>query len=277
MLLTIFYGFSIGAILYFISIGLSLTFGTMRVINFAHTLTYSIGVYVLITCIPWMKGNFIPAAIMAILAVIPISYVIERFVIRRLYGESLDYTFIATFAVTLMGVDTIKWIWGVNPLPLSAPLGTYVDFWGMTFPVYRIIIIGIAIALFLGLELFFKRTIIGKIVVAALEDKDGVRCLGVRVDKYFSLMFILGSALAGLGGVLYAPISAVHPYMGLSVLLLAFAVVIVGGMGNLRGTFISAFSLGMVMAITARYWSQGAETMVFIVMAIVLVFRPIDI
>jgi branched-subunit amino acid ABC-type transport system permease component len=277
MLLTIFYGFSIGAILYFISIGLSLTFGTMRVINFAHTLTYSIGVYVLITCIPLVKGNFIPAAIMAILAVIPISYVIERFVIRRLYGESLDYTFIATFAITLMGVDTIKWIWGVNPLPLSAPLGTYVDFWGMTFPVYRIIIIGIAIALFLGLELFFKRTIIGKIVVAALEDKDGVRCLGVRVDKYFSIMFILGSALAGLGGVLYAPISAVHPYMGLSVLLLAFAVVIVGGMGNLRGTFVAAFALGMVMAITARYWSQGAETMVFIVMAIVLIFRPIDV
>ena len=277
MLLTIFYGFSIGAILYFISIGLSLTFGTMRVVNFAHTLTYSIGVYVLITCIPWMKGNFIPAAILAILAVIPVSYVIERYVIRRLYGESLDYTFIATFAITLMGVDTIKWVWGVNPLPLSAPLGTYVEFWGMTFPVYRILIFAIAIVLFLGLELFFKRTIMGKIVVAALEDKDGVRCLGVRVDKYFSIMFILGSALAALGGVLYAPISAVHPYMGLSVLLLAFAVVIVGGMGNLRGTFISAFSLGMVMAITARYWSQGAETMVFIVMAIVLFFRPIDI
>jgi branched-chain amino acid transport system permease protein len=277
MLLTILYGFSIGAILYFISIGLSLTFGTMRVINFAHTLTYSIGVYVLITCIPWMKGSFIPAAILAILAVIPISYVIERFVIRRLYGESLDYTFIATFAVTLMGVDTIKWIWGVNPLPLSAPLGTYVEFWGMTFPVYRIIIIAIAIFLFFGLELFFRKTILGKIVVAALEDKDGVRCLGVRVDKYFAIVFVLGSALAGLGGVLYAPISAVHPYMGLSVLLLAFAVVIVGGMGNLRGTFISAFSLGMVMAVTARYWSQGAETMVFIVMAGVLCFRPIDI
>jgi branched-subunit amino acid ABC-type transport system permease component len=277
MLLTIFYGFSIGAILYFISIGLSLTFGTMRVVNFAHTLTYSIGVYVLITCIPLMKGNFIPAAILAILAVIPISYVMERFVIRRLYGESLDYTFIATFAITLMGVDSIKWIWGVNPLPLSAPLGTYIEFWGMTFPVYRIIIFAIAIVLFFALELFFRKTILGKIVVAALEDKDGVRCLGVRVDKYFSIMFILGSALAALGGVLYAPISAVHPYMGLSVLLLAFAVVIVGGMGNLRGTFISAFSLGMVMAITARYWSQGAETMVFIVMAIVLIFRPIDI
>ncbi len=270
MLLTIFYGFSIGAILYFISIGLSLTFGTMRVVNFAHTLTYSIGVYVLITLIPWLKGNFIPAAILAIVAVIPISYLIERFIIRRLYGESLDYTFIATFAVTLIGVDTIKWIWGVNPHPLSAPLSTYLDFWGLTFPVYRIIIFGIAILLFFALEVFFRKTILGKIVVAALEDKDGVRCLGVRVDKYFSLMFILGSALAALGGVLYAPISAVHPYMGLSILLLAFAVVIVGGMGNLRGTFISAFALGMVMALTARYWSQGAETMVFIVMAVVL-------
>lgn len=277
MLLTVFYGFSIGAILYFISIGLSLTFGTMRVINFAHTLTYSIGVYVLITCIPLIKGSFIPAAMLAILAVIPISYVIERFVIRRLYGESLDYTFIATFAITLMGVDTIKLIWGVNPLPFSTPMSTYLDFWGITFPVYRIIIIAIAIFLFFSLELFFRKTILGKIVVAALEDKDGVRCLGVRVDKYFSLMFILGSALAALGGVLYAPISAVHPYMGLSVLLLAFAVVIVGGMGNLRGTFISAFSLGMVMAVTARYWSQGAETMVFIVMAGVLCLRPIDI
>jgi branched-subunit amino acid ABC-type transport system permease component len=276
MLYTIFYGFSIGAILYFVSIGLSLTFGTMRVVNFAHTLTYSIGVYVLITFIPWLKGNFIPAAMIAILAVVPISYLIERFIIRRLYGESLDYTFIATFAVTLIGVDAIKLVWGVNPLPLSTPMNTYLDFWGMTFPVYRIIIFAIAVVLFLALELFFHKTIVGKIVVAALDDKDGVRCLGVSVDKYFSLMFIIGSALAALGGVLYAPISAVQPYMGLSILLLAFAVVIVGGMGNLRGTFVSAFALGMVMALTARYWSQGAETMVFIVMAIVLCFRPID-
>jgi len=276
MLYTIFYGFSIGAILYFVSIGLSLTFGTMRVVNFAHTLTYSIGVYVLITFIPWLKGNFIPAAMIAILAVVPISYLIERFIIRRLYGESLDYTFIATFAVTLIGVDAIKLVWGVNPLPLSTPMNAYLDFWGMTFPVYRIIIFAIAVVLFLALELFFHKTIVGKIVVAALDDKDGVRCLGVSVDKYFSLMFIIGSALAALGGVLYAPISAVQPYMGLSILLLAFAVVIVGGMGNLRGTFVSAFALGMIMALTARYWSQGAETMVFIVMAIVLCFRPID-
>ncbi|MEJ2167467.1 MAG: branched-chain amino acid ABC transporter permease [Desulfobacterales bacterium] len=183
----------------------------------------------------------------------------------------------ATFAVTLIGVDSIKWIWGVLPQPMSDPLGVYMTLGSFTFPLYRIIIVFIAVVLFFALELFFRKTIVGKIVVAALEDEEGVRCLGVRVTKYFSLVFVLGSALAALGGVLYAPISSIHPYMGLSILLLAFAVVIVGGMGNLRGTFISAFTLGMVMSITARYWSQGAETMVFIVMAIVLIFKPIDI
>jgi branched-subunit amino acid ABC-type transport system permease component len=277
MLYTVLYGFTIGAILYFISIGLSLTFGTIRVINFAHTLTYTIAVYILITLMAYFHGFFPVAGALAVLVVIPISYVIERFIIRRLYGESLDYTFIATFAVSLIGVDTIKWIWGVNPYPLSDPVGIYLAVWGLTFPLYRLLIVLIAIILFFALELFFKKTIVGKIVVAALEDKDGLRCLGINVDKYFSIVFILGSALAGLGGVLYAPISSIHPYMGLSILLLSFAVVIVGGMGNLKGTFISAFALGMVMAITARYWSQGAETMVFIVMAIVLIFRPIDI
>ncbi len=277
MLYTVLYGFTIGAILYFISIGLSLTFGTMRVINFAHTLTYTLGVYMLVSFIGLFKGNFIAASLLAVAVVIPISYLIERFIIRRLYGESVDYTFIATFAVTLIGVDSIKWIWGVLPQPMSDPLGVYLTWEGFTFPLYRVLIVLVAIFLFLALELFFKKSIVGKIIVAALEDEEGVRCLGVNVTKYFSFVFILGSALAALGGVLYAPISSIHPYMGLSILLLAFAVVIVGGMGNLRGTFLSAFTLGMVMSVTARYWPQGGETIVFIVMAIVLIFKPIDI
>jgi branched-chain amino acid transport system permease protein len=277
MIHTIIYGFTIGAILYFIAIGLSVTFGMMRVINFAHTLTYTISVYLLITFITLFKGFFVIAAIIAVMGVIPISYLIERFIIRRLYGESLDHTLIATFAVTLIGVDAIKWIWGVRPYPLSDPIGKYLMILDLTIPIYRIIIVVVAILLFIGLELFFKKSVVGKIVVAAIEDNEGVRCLGIDVDRYFSIVFVMGSALAGLGGVLYAPISAISPYMGSGILLLCFAVVIVGGMGNLRGTFVSAMCLGMVMAVTARYWSQGAETMVFIVMAITLVFRPIDI
>ena len=137
-------------------------------------------------------------------------------------------------------------------------------------------IVLMAVAVFAGLKLFFTKSIVGKIVVAALEDTDGVRCLGLNVDKYFSMVFILGSALAVLGGVLYAPIATAEPYMGHDILLIAFAVVIVGGMGNLTGTFVSAFLLGMVLAVTGRYWSQAADTMVFVVMAAVLIFRRSD-
>jgi branched-subunit amino acid ABC-type transport system permease component len=277
MINTIIYGLTIGAVLYFISIGLSLTFGTMKIVNFAHALIYTVGIYVVITFLPLLKGNFLVAALIGTAVVVPISYVIERFIIRRLYGESLDYAIIATYAVLLIGVDLIKWIWGVNPYPMSDPVGKYLSLGGLTIPVYRILIVVIAVLLFWALNFFFRKSIVGKIVVAALEDKDGVRCLGIKVDTYFSVVFMLGSALAALGGILYAPVTSIHPYMGFTVLLLSFSVVIVGGMGNLNGTFVAAFALGLVMSFTARYWSQAAETMVFIVMGIMLIIKPIEI
>lgn len=277
MINTIAYGLTIGAILYIISIGLSLTFGTMRIVNFAHGLIYAIGAYFLVMFLPLSRDHFILAAAAAVFAVIPISYVIERFIIRKLYGVSIDYAIIATYAVVLIGIDAIKWIWGAAPIPLSDPVGMEVTLFSVTLPLYRLIIIVLSIAIYIGLFLFFKKTMVGKIVVAALEDKDAVRSLGISVDKYFSYVFIIGSCLAALGGVLYAPITSVHPYMGMMVLLLSFAVVVVGGLGNINGTFVSAFVLGLVMAITGRYWGPAAETMVFVVMGIVLIFKPIEV
>ena len=277
MINTIAYGLTIGAILYIISIGLSLTFGTMRIVNFAHGLIYTVGAYLLVTSLPLVRGNFILGAALAVAAVIPVSYVIERFVIRKLYGVSIDYAIIATYAVVLIGIDFIKWIWGAAPIPLSDPVGIDVSLAGVTLPLYRLIIIILAVVIFLCLSVFFKKTMVGKIVVASLEDKDAVRSLGISVDKYFSYIFIIGSCLAALGGVLYAPITSVHPYMGMTVLLISFAVVLVGGLGNVKGTFASAFFLGMVMAITGRYWGPAAETMVFVVMGIVLIFKPIEV
>jgi len=277
MINTIAYGLTIGAILFIISIGLSLTFGTMRIVNFAHGLVYTIGAYLLVSILPVVKNNFILGALIAVLAVIPISYVIERFVISKLYGVSIDYAIIATYAVVLIGIDAIKWIWGASPIPLSDPVGIDVSFFGITLPLYRLIIILLALVIFVALSIFFKKSMVGKIVVAALEDKDAVRSLGISVEKYFTYVFVIGSCLAALGGVLYAPITSVHPYMGMMVLLVSFAVVLVGGLGNIKGTFISAFVLGMVMAITARFWGPAAETMVFVVMAIVLIFKPIEV
>ncbi|MEW5744899.1 MAG: branched-chain amino acid ABC transporter permease [Nitrospirota bacterium] len=277
MISTIAYGLTIGAILYIISIGLSLTFGTMRIVNFAHGLIYTVGAYLLMTLLPVARENFLIAAVMTIAAVVPLSYLIERFVIRKLYGVSIDYAIIATYAVLLIGVDLIKWIWGASPVPLTDPLGSYVTVFSVTLPLYRLLIIALSLALYAALWLFFKKTMVGKIVVAALEDKDAVRSLGISVDRYFSYVFVLGSCLAALGGLLYAPITSVHPYMGFMILLISFAVVIVGGLGNLRGTFIAAFALGMVMAITGRFWGPAAETMVFAVMAVVLIIKPIEV
>ena len=277
MLQSILFGLTTGGILYIIAIGLSLTFGAMGIVNFAHGLVYTIGAYILYTALTSLGLNFFLGALLAVLISIPISYVIEKFVIRKLYGQSIDYAIIATYAVLLIGVDAIKWIYGPNPLPISDPVGTSISFMSLEMPVFRLIIIGVSFLIFIGLSLFFKKTIVGKIVVAGLQDQEAVRSLGINVEKYFAIVFILGSALAALGGVLYAPISTLDPYMGFHILILCFAVVIVGGMGNLKGTAVAAFTLGMVMAITGRIWGPAADAMVYVVMAVVLVFRPIDV
>lgn len=267
---TLLYGVTIGAILYFFSIGLSITFGTMHIVNFAHGMVYSLGVYLFITFLPVLGGVFPLALALAVAAMLPVAYLVERFIIRRLYGESLDYAIIATYALLLMGADVIKYIWGTSPQPVSDPVGVPLVIFGVVIQLYRVIVFLSAIALFIGLRVFIKRNVVGKVVMAALEDSDGVRALGLDVNKYFSIAFVLGSGLAVLGGVLYAPITTSEPYMGFHILLLAFAVVIVGGMGNLNGTFVSAFVLGIVIAVTGRYYSSAADTMVFVVMVLVI-------
>jgi len=274
MIQTVVYGLTIGAILYFFSVGLALTFGTMHIINFAHGMVYTLGVYLFITFLQGVGQSFLLALAASLLAMLPVAWVIERFVIRRLYGESLDYAIIATYGVLLIGTDAIKMIWGTTPYPVNDPVGIAVPLAGMDLPVYRIAVVLSAFALYGALRAFFRRSLVGRVVTAALEDADGVRCLGIDVDRHFSIVFVLGSALAVLGGVLYAPISTADPYMGFHILLLAFAVVIVGGMGNLNGTFFAALALGMVMAVTGRFWSQAANAMVFVVMALVILLRP---
>lgn len=270
MIETIIYGFTIGAILYLFSIGLSLTFGTMHIINFAHGMVYALGTYLFIAFLHWI-GLFSLSLVFAVAAMLPVAYLIERFVIRRLYGASLDYAMIATYAVLLIGTDLIKLIWGGIPQPVSDPLGITLSFADITLPLYRVVIVCSAVVLFFALRTFFNRSVIGRIVVASLEDPDGVRCLGLNINRYFSIVFVMGSSLAVLGGGLYAPVATAEPYMGYHILLLAFAVVIVGGMGNLTGTFVAAFALGLVIAVTGRFYSSAAETMVFVVMALVLI------
>lgn len=276
MITTIVYGLTIGGILYLVAVGLSLTFGIAKVLNFAHAAVYALGIYLFTMIMPAVGDVYPLAVILAMAAIIPFAYIVERFVIRRLYGESVDYTIIATYAILLIVVNGIKRVWGTAPIPVNDPIGQFIDIGDATISVYRLSIFVLAVILFIGMNLFFTRSIVGKIVLAALEDNEGVRRLGLNVNRYFAIVFLLGSALAVLGGILYAPMTAVQPYMGFTILLLCFATVIVGGMGNLNGTFFAAIALGLVIAITGRFWSQLAETMVFIVMGIVLILKPIE-
>lgn len=273
MLETIIFGFTIGAVLYLFSVGLSLTFGTMHIINFSHALVYALGVYLFVTFGSGAGLGFVPALILATIAMVPLAWAIERFVIRRLYGEGLDYAIIATYALLLIGTDIIKVIWGSLPQPINVPMQAGIAIGGGSISVYRIVIVAVAVLLFFGLRQFFKRTVVGQIVVAALEDNEGVRCLGINVNRYFSIVFVIGSVLAILGGILYAPLSTAEPYMGFHILLLAFSVVIVGGMGNTTGTFYAAFALGMMMAIVGRLWPAGSNASVFVAMAAVIIYR----
>jgi branched-chain amino acid transport system permease protein len=274
---SILFGLTIGGILYIISIGLSMTFGAMGIVNFAHGLIYAVGAYAVYTVATIMGAGFVPGVIAAIAVSIPLSYLIERLVIRRLYGQSIDYAIIATYAILLIGADSLKWIYGASPLPISDPIRKLWTFGSLQMPVYRLIIIGLSVLIFFGLSIFFKKTMVGKIVVAGLQDREAVRSLGIKVERHFAIVFIIGSALAAMGGVLYAPLSTLNPYMGFEILVLCFAVVIVGGMGNLRGTAIAAYTLGLVHSLTAAYVASSAsDAMVYVVMAAVLIFRPIE-
>jgi branched-chain amino acid transport system permease protein len=274
---SILFGLTIGGILYIISIGLSLTFGAMGIVNFAHGLIYAVGAYAVYSVATMLGAGFIAGVLAALAVSIPLSYLIERFLIRRLYGQSIDYAIIATYAILLIGADLLKWIYGASPLPIIDPIGKLWTFGSLAMPVYRLVIIGCSVLIFFGLHLFFKKTLVGKIVVAGLQDREAVRSLGISVEKHFAIVFVIGSALAALGGALYAPISTLDPYMGFQILVLCFAVVIVGGMENLNGTAVAAYSLGMIHSLAAAYIASSAsDAMVYVVMAAVLIFRPIE-
>ena len=274
MMEVLFYGLTVGGILYLVSIGLSLTFGIMKIVNFAHALVYALGPYILVSYILRSSGaSYVLGSLLGILFVIPIGYAVERFVIRKLYGASIDLAIIATYALLLIGVDVIKFLWGATPIPVSDPLKSYFTLLHAQLPLYRILVVFSAVFVHFIVLLFFRKTMVGRIVIAALEDEDGVRSLGISVGKYFSIVFVLGCCLAALGGVLYAPITAVQPYMGLSILLLSFAVVMVGGMGNLAGTFYASLFMGLIMSVTGRIWGPVADTVPFVIMALVIAFR----
>jgi branched-chain amino acid transport system permease protein len=269
----IIFGLSIGSIFFLLAIGLSLCFGLMRIISLDQLLYYSVGAYItytlhVVTGSTWLGvlGGMITAGI--------VSFVVERFVFFRIYERDIAFTMITSFGILFAGVGAIKYIWGLVPRPVPFPIEAQVSILGTGIPVYRLIVIGLSLLVYLGIWLFLNRTITGKAIRAGIEDVEHVEGLGVNVYKLFTITFIIAGVLSGLAGGLHASLIMVDPQMGLEVLAFVFMVVIIGGLGSIKGTLASAFIVGQVVSLGSLVYAPLAQMAPFAVMLVILLIKP---
>jgi branched-chain amino acid transport system permease protein len=223
-----------------------------------------------------LTGNFWLSLLIAPLIVGAIGLVAERFLVRPLYGRGIDYPLLLTFGLSYVLIDVVRALFGIEGLPSSTPasLRGAVDLGFGHFPLYRLFLIGATAVVVLALWLFLEKTRYGLIIRAGSRDSEIVRVLGVDIAKVWWLVFGLGTAIAGLSGVLAAPTRAVNPEMGIHVLAEAFVVTVVGGMGSLPGAVVAGLLVGIVFSMTALVAPAYAEMSIFVLMALVLLVRP---
>lgn len=275
LLAQIFTGLVLGMFYVLLAIGLSLIFGLMTVVNFAHGSLYMLGAYFGV-CLLGYTRSFWVALIVAPLLVGTLGLVTERFLIRRLYGRSPDDPLLLTFGLSLIFVEAARMIWGKIGLTLDPPLALAgaVNLGFMIFPAYRLFVIAVTALVLLGLWLFLERTNVGLIIRAGSRDPLMVRALGIDLSRIWLLVFGIGTALAGLAGILAGPMRGAYAEMGVTMVIESFVVVVVGGMGSLVGAVVAGLLMGQVVGLTTLFVPKLAEIMVFIVMAVVLLVRP---
>ena len=274
-LLQLFTGVALGAIYVLVALGLSLIFGRLTIVNFAHSQFFMLGAYVG-AFIMGFVGNFWLALVGVPIVVGLIGMVCERFLIRPLYGRGIDYPLLLTFGLGLIILEIVRMLAGTAGIPFGTPpsLSGAVDLGVFFFPKYRLFLIGITAVILVGLWLFLERTSYGLIIRAGARDQEIVQILGIDVSKVWLVVFGVGIALAGLAGLLAAPIRGVFPEMGVPVLVEAFVVTVVGGMGSLFGAVVAGLLVGITVSFTSFYFPQMATLSMFLLMALVLIFRP---
>ena len=286
-------GLQLGVMLFLMSAGLTLVFGIMQVINLAHGSLYMIGAYVAATVTLW-TGSFLVGLMAALPAAALVGMLMEWLVLRRLYDRDHLDQVLATFGLILFFNELTRMVWGRQPLFMDVPewlSGTVEIVPGAPYPSYRlaIIVVGVLVALFL--YLLFKRTRLGMKIRAGASNREMVSALGVNISLLYTLVFGLGALLAGLAGAMAGPILAVEAGMGESILILTFVVIVIGGIGSIRGALVAALLVGMVDTLgrvllpdvlrlflpTATADGAGASLAsmsVYILMAAVLIWRP---
>jgi branched-chain amino acid transport system permease protein len=259
-----------------LSLGLAVIFGMLGVVNFAHGAFYMLGAFGAYILLHEVGIGFWWALLLVPGAVGLFGIVLERLLIHRLYRLDPLYNFLLTFGLTLMLQDLVRLRYGVQGSPYGTPplLAGAVNFGLFFYPTYQSFIIVAAIVICAIVWFLLARTRIGIIVRAATEKPDLTRALGIDVDRWVTPVFGFGVALAGLAGVLAAPMRNVSPLMGAEIIIVVFAVVVIGGLGSIFGAVLAGFLIGVITTLGAVFYPSLANTLVFILMAIVILWRP---
>ncbi len=270
-----FTGLALGAVYVLLAIGLSLIFGMLTVVNFAHGAFYMLGAYAGLFTLS-LGGNFWICLVAVPLLVGGIGLVVERFLIRPLYGRGIDYPLLLTFGLSYIVVELVRIAYGKNGFPFDTPelLQGAVNIGVGYFPLYRLFVIGATAVILAALWVFLEKTSYGLIIRAGALDPQIVQVLGVNVGRVWLLVFGIGTAIAALAGLLAAPLQGVSPEMGGTMLAEAFVVTVVGGMGSLLGAVIAGMLVGIVVSFTSLFAPEMAKVSIFALMAIVLLIRP---
>ncbi len=285
-------GFQLGVLLFLLSAGLTLVLGIMQVINLAHGSLFMMGAYFAAATFGW-SGSFLLAVVAALGGSLLLGLVLERVVIARLYERDHLYQVLATFGVLLFFNEVARYGWGQAPVFMNVPqwLAGTVEFFGISYPAYRLAIIAVGLLVGGVLYVVVHRTRVGMLIRAGASDADMVSALGVDLRSLNALVFAAGAALAGLAGVMAGPILSVQPGMGEPILILALVVLITGGIGSIRGAFYGALLVGIVDTvgraflpglmrdIMERSIAQAAgpavaSMLIYLLMAVVLAWRP---
>src|SRR5262252_2232184 len=272
-------GFTAAMFLFLTAAGLSLIFGVLRVLNFAHGSFYMLGAYLAYQVVQWASsapGWFWWAALGAAAGIALLGGLVERLLLQHLYRREELYQLLFTYALVLILSDAAKVVWGTGQLSVSRPpaLTGAVRLFGTYLPYYNLFILLLGPAIALAFWLVLQRTRVGRFIRAAALDRETLGALGVNVNALYTGVFVLASFLGGLGGALITPMRAVVPGMDTDVIVEAFVVVVVGGLGSFWGTFLGALIYGQVLSFGILFFPRFSIFSIFALMAAVLIIRP---
>lgn len=271
-------GLADGAYLFIVAAGLSLVFGALRVINMAHGSLYMVAAFVTVVVATRLGGamGFIPALVLAVLVAAALGAVVEIGVLKKIYGQEHLVQLLATYAVSLVIAGGVRIVFGVNYRSMSPPISGHISILGYGYSTYSLAMIAAAIVIAAGVWFLMFRTSLGRNIRAAVSDPELLNASGVNVTRLYTTVFAIGAALAGLGGVIVAPSQAVNGTMDTDVLVLAFAISVIGGLGSIIGSAVGAVIVGLVYSygLANPRTNNFAIAFVFIIMVVVLTIRP---